>query len=300
MGTSKQSVLIAEDTPMHLHSLVRILQPHYNLIVATGGQKALELAEKYEVDLILLDVLMDGKSGFDVLKELKASKKTTSIPVIFITALDEVESEITGLTEGAVDYITKPFKDEIVLLRIHTQMKLIKQMRQLEESTKIDSLTGICNRHTFNLDINQAWEHAIDNGLCISLIMLDIDRFKSFNDTYGHLSGDVCLTTIANALKASVSDTVYRWGGEEFAVLLPNTSLANAQAIAERLRKTAENTPVEHRAGHFTSVTISLGVATIYPTEKDNLTNFCDEADKALYRAKQSGRNRVEAALLLE
>ncbi|MCL1987241.1 MAG: diguanylate cyclase [Firmicutes bacterium] len=296
--SAKQSILIIDDTPMQIRILSQILAPIYDIKVALNGEKGIELAKKHDIDLILLDILMDGLSGYEVLELLKHSEKTNSIPVIFTTSMTETEDEVKGLSMGAVDYITKPFVDEIVRLRVGLHLKLIDQMRFIEQSTLYDALTGIYNRQAFNTTFNKEWEHAIENGQCISLIMLDIDKFKNFNDTYGHLSGDKCLITVASSLKIRNVDMVYRWGGEEFAVLLPNTPLVSAEVVAERIRKVVEETPIEYALGEFTNVTISLGIATVFPTEVDKPQEFCNEADKALYQAKQSGRNCVSSVQL--
>ena len=292
------SILIIDDTPMQLRILSQMLSPLYDIRIAQTGEKGLMLANKHHIDVILLDILMEGMSGYEVLESLKNSEKTRDIPVIFTSSLDSAESEIKGLSCGAVDYIIKPFIEEIVLLRVGLQVKLVKQMKFIEESTLYDGLTGIYNRQCFNLTLETEWANAVENGQCISLIMLDIDKFKSFNDNYGHLGGDKCLITVAKALKIRDFDTVFRWGGEEFSVLLPNIASESAKGIAERLRRTIEETKVEYEEGKFASVTISLGVGTIFPTELCRPEDFCSEVDKALYKAKENGRNRTEFTML--
>ena len=294
----KFNILIIEDTPLQMKILSQMLSPLYNVKIALGGEKGLKLAEKHPIDLILLDIVMEDMSGFKVLERLRDSNKTKSIPVIFITSDDSVENEIKGLAAGAVDYMVKPFVDEIVRLRVGLHIKLLEQMRFIENSTLYDSLTGIYNRQCFNTTLDREWEYAIENGQCISLIMLDIDKFKAFNDTYGHLGGDKCLIAVAKALGIRDFDTVFRWGGEEFAVLLPNAPLTTASGIAERLRRSVEENQVEYEKGKFTNVTISLGVGTIFPTEKDKAQDFCSAVDKLLYKAKENGRNRAETAFV--
>ncbi|MCL2016705.1 MAG: diguanylate cyclase, partial [Defluviitaleaceae bacterium] len=283
--TLKKTILIIDDTPMQIRILSQILSPIYDIKVALNGEKGLDLANRHNVDLILLDILMDGLSGFEVLEVLKRSEKTSSIPIIFTTSMTDIENEVKGLSLGAVDYITKPFVDEVVRLRVGLHIKLIDQMRFIEQSTLYDALTGIYNRQAFNLTFAKEWENAMDNGHCISLIMLDIDKFKTYNDTYGHISGDKCLITVAGKLKIRDLDMVYRWGGEEFAILLPNIPLVSAEKVAERVRKAVEETPIEYAPGEFTYVTISLGVGTLFPTETDKPQEFCNEVDRALYQA---------------
>ena len=294
----RKCILVIDDTPVQIRLLDKILSPVYDIKAATCGTKGIELANKHPIDLILLDIVMEGMSGFEVLSMLKATEKTKNIPVIFITSMDSANDEIKGLSAGVVDYITKPFVDKIVRLRVDLHMQLITYVRTIENLSLYDSLTGLQNRHSFNLAMKNQWETAILDSQCISMVMLDVDKFKDFNDKYGHLSGDICLKTVADALKASSreSDSMFRWGGEEFVVLLPDTPSESAHYLAERLRKAIEQTDVELEEAITAKVTVSLGVGTIYPRETDRLENFCNEVDKALYRAKENGRNRVEIA----
>jgi len=297
MSTEKRTILIIDDTPMQIRVLSQMLSPTYDVKIAKDGEKGLELAHKHNIDLILLDIVMTGMSGFEVLEELKKSSITRHIPVIFITSMDSAENEAKGLALGAVDYITKPFMDDIVKLRVGLHMQLISQMQTIERLGLFDSLTGVRNRHSFNTLMQAEWNTSIQNKTCISLLMLDIDRFKIFNDRYGHLSGDSCLKTAADVFKATVEArgaSVFRWGGEEFAILLPSTTLEDATAIAEQVRHAMESTPVSCGEADTTNITVSIGVGTIFPQSGDRIEKFCDDTDKALYKAKQNGRNRVE------
>lgn len=294
--TEKQSILIIEDEPMQIRILNRILTPLYDVKPATSGLKGLELANKHPIDLILLDIILEDMSGFEVLKALKDSNNKT--PVIFITSMDTREDEIKGLSAGVVDYITKPFVDEIVKLRVGLHMQLITQLRTIERLSLYDGLTEILNRRSFNLTMKDLWEQMADKCQCFSMIMLDVDKFKLFNDNYGHLCGDECLKTVAKVLKGVLrkNDSIFRWGGEEFAVLLPETPLSTAVILAERLREAIEQTIIIF-GDVTTSVTISLGVGAIYPAPEDKPERFCTEVDQALYSAKNNGRNRVEVVV---
>jgi len=301
--SAKQSILIIDDTPMQIRVLSQILSPLYDVKIAKNGEKGLELARKHSVDLILLDIVMTGMSGFEVLGELKKFNVTKHIPVIFITSMDSIESEVKGLSLGAVDYIIKPFIDEIVRLRVGLHMQLISQMRTIERLGLFDSLTGIRNRHSFNTIMQNEWAKAIQNNTCISMLILDIDRFKNFNDQHGHLSGDLCLKTMAKVFMETVErggDFVFRWGGEEFVILLPDTPIEDATAIAEHIRHKVENTPIPCSENAATKVTVSIGVGMIFPHSGDRIEKFCNETDKALYKAKQDGRNRVAIAQFTE
>jgi len=297
---TKRCVLIIDDTPMQLVELGRILSPRYEVKIAKSGEEGLKLLKKHEIDLILLDlVMLPGMSGFEVLDCLKKSEETANIPVIFITSSSLAEDEAKALSLGAVDYIHKPFVDVVVNLRVGIHLRLIEQMKFIENISLTDGLTGIGNRRNFDQTVKAEWNHARRTKEHFSMLLLDIDRFKLFNDTYGHLNGDVCLKTVASVIDDSLdreSDTVFRWGGEEFAVLLPCTPTEGAMMVAERIRENVAAMPIRH-GDKTTSVTISIGVGSIIPPDvgfEDAFTEFSSRIDRALYCAKENGRNRVE------
>ena len=295
----KQSILIIEDDPIQIMVLGDILSPLYDVRIAKGGEEGLALAEKHNIDLILLDLVLKGMSGFEVLSRLKKSEETKNIPVIFITGSTSNEDEAKGLMLGAVDYIRKPFTKIVVSLRVKIHLQLVAQMKIIENLSLTDGLTGIDNRRSFDHAIKSAWSYARRSNSIFSILMLDIDKFKLFNDKYGHLNGDNCLKIVANTILSSLdrgSDTVYRWGGEEFAVILPYTPLDGAMVIAERIRENIANTPIEVN-GETAFVTISISVGSVEPTYMDfdeSVVDFFTKLDKALYIAKHNGRNRVE------
>jgi len=296
----KQCVLAIDDTPTQLVALTRILSPLYDVKIAKTGEMGLKLAEEQDVDIILLDLVMGGISGFDVLASLKKSDRTRNIPVIFITGSGSIEDEEKGLALGAVDYIRKPFSDAVVNLRVGIQLRLIKQMKIIENFSLTDGLTGIGNRRSFDNTLKSTWSSLARTNGCFSMMLLDIDHFKQFNDNYGHLNGDVCLKVFAGILQETVgrgSDSVFRWGGEEFVALLPNTALQGALLLAERFREKIARTPI--RLGTETaSITVSIGAGSISPSNpsfEKAYNEFYTNLDKALYTAKAKGRNRVEA-----
>ncbi|MCL2574959.1 MAG: diguanylate cyclase [Defluviitaleaceae bacterium] len=295
----RERVLIVDDTPAHLRSLSRILTELYDVVIAKTGEEALEMVTKTDIDLILLDLVLPGISGFEVLAKLKINEETKRIPVIFITSSDSPEDEMQGLALGAADYIRKPFIDIIVKMRIALQMQLIQQMRIIESYGFRDGLTGVNNRRSFDQMIGAEWARAVRNKEPLGMLLLDIDYFKKFNDTYGHLNGDACLKTVAHIMRDSVKrggDFVFRWGGEEFAILLPNTHICGTVAVAEQIRKNIENAPIKLDSGDV-YVTISIGAGAIIPQnemQKTEFKEFYEYIDKALYKAKANGRNRVE------
>jgi diguanylate cyclase (GGDEF)-like protein len=302
IGDSKK-ILIVDDEKMNIIDLAHFLKQHYEIIVAVDGTSALEAAEKHVPDIILLDVLMPDMNGFDVLVRLKDSAATMHIPVIFITGLSSAGDEARGLSLGAVDYITKPFNKSIVKARIKTHLKMSEYVHTIEKLCMLDSLTGLPNRRGFDTRMNAEWGRANREKKPLGLVMLDIDKFKTYNDTYGHPQGDVLLMAIADVLTKTLNrqtDFSSRWGGEEFIVLLPNTGIEGTLKIAEQLRENVRNTQVPCADGTNTSATISLGAVSIIPGEGDSAANFISEADKLLYNAKRDGRDRVCGAPVQE
>jgi diguanylate cyclase (GGDEF)-like protein len=295
----KRQILIIDDDPIILKILTSTLSPQYRVKTARDGESGLVIANKYDIDLILLDIMMLKMSGHEVMSTLKENTKTADIPVIFITSKEEISEEAKALSSGAVDYIRKPIDQEIVKLRVGIQMQLISQMQIIEKYSLTDSLTGVSNRRFFDQQMEAEWNRSARNKLPLGLLMLDIDNFKVFNDTYGHISGDYALKTFANIIVSTVqrkSDYVYRCGGEEFAVILPDTPKEGAAIVAERIRLNVENTPLKLES-KITNITTSISAGSIIPrpgSYPTGMTVFCEAMDKTLYAAKHNGRNRVE------
>ena len=296
----KQSILIIDDSRLELENLRQILVPTYEVYTATSADEGMEVLSHTLIDLILLDIIMEDVSGFDVLRRLKADEIFRHIPVIFITSLITIEDEARGLSLGAVDYIRKPLSEEVVLLRVGVHLHLLKQMRIIERYGLIDRLTCIGNRRSFDQELKREWIRIARNGGEFSMMMLDIDNFKSFNDTFGHFNGDKCIKTIAEVITGTIkrsSDVVFRWGGEEFCVILPDTPQVGASKIANEIRENIEKTPIVFDV-HSTYVTVSIGVCTTSPrpnTYPDVTMDFCEHVNKTMFKAKLSGRNTVKA-----
>jgi len=296
METAKNSILIVDDENANLKVLTHILGQDYVIFTAANGTSAIEKAKEYKPDLILLDILMPGMDGYQTLCEMKKCGDIQKIPVIFITGLDSEEDEEKGLALDAADYITKPFSPTIVKLRVQNQIQIVNQMVIIERLSMVDQLTNIANRRNFDDRLTMEWKLAIREKTPISILMMDLDKFKHINDTYGHLQGDMILQTAAAIFPKSFnrpSDFVARWGGEEFVVLMPNTSLEGALDIAEKIRSDIENTQMPSLDQTEIKVTISIGVSSVSPTQDSSVDTFISGADKALYAAKEAGRNRV-------
>jgi diguanylate cyclase (GGDEF)-like protein len=296
-------ILIVDDVAANIKLLAEALKENYQISFARSGEEALRLLGREPAfDLILLDIMMPGMSGYELCQRLKADPATRNVPVIFITAKSEESDETHGLALGAVDYITKPFSMPIVQARVRTHLELKRHRDLLENLSSLDGLTGIPNRRRFDEVARREWKQALRDRTPISLILIDIDAFKAFNDHYGHLGGDDCLKQVAAALSDAIrrpSDFLARYGGEEFVSLLPRTDEAGAVLVAEGMRRAVIDLGIPHaRSTAGSRLTISLGVATCVPNLDRNLSGFINEADRALYRAKDAGRDRTEALSL--
>lgn len=303
MPKKPATVLVVDDAPSNLVILTESLRSEFDVRIATSGAEALRLVEEAPPDLILLDILMPDMDGYEVCRRLKANAAASNIPIIFLTAKGDVADETMGLSIGAVDYIIKPVSVPIVLARVRTHVELKRRGDLLETLSMRDGLTGIANRRRFDDCLGRAWRQALRSATPLSLIIADIDHFKAYNDTYGHLAGDECLravaTTLAGALKRP-GDLAARFGGEEFAMVLEDTSLNGAAHLAETMRQSVASLGMEHRDSSVASmVTITLGVATAVPRPGQGPEALLRLADYKLYEAKLAGRNRILTATAL-
>ncbi|MEN9886764.1 MAG: hypothetical protein RL758_1342 [Pseudomonadota bacterium] len=292
-------VLIVDDQPTNLQALYHALQAEHTVLAATRGSAALHIAQDKKPDIILLDVVMPEMDGHEVCRRLKADPATRDIPVIFVTGQTDPDAETTGLGLGAVDFITKPFNPNVVRARVRTHLMLKRQADLLRGWVYIDGLTGAYNRRHFDERLRAEWGRCQRMGSPLSVLMIDVDHFKHFNDAFGHAHGDLCLRTVARTLGGSLqrsTDQLFRYGGEEFVCLLPNTDQEGAFVVGEHLRRQVESLSLEPPTGDQPlRVTVSIGVGVMRPPTMADASAMVREADRNLYQAKTQGRNRVMA-----
>jgi diguanylate cyclase (GGDEF)-like protein len=293
----KNSILVVDDEPANIISITHILKDKYKIYAAKNGTDGIRLAHQHKPDVILLDIIMPDKDGFEVISELKNNAETQGIPVIFITGLTNVEDEEKGLLAGAADYINKPFSAPIVELRVKNQVMMQNYIKKIEELSVKDQLTGLTNRRGFDERLRADFGGALRKQTDISVMIMDLDKFKTYNDTFGHLQGDKALQAAAKVLKDSVtraSDFVGRWGGEEFVALLPDTNAEQAQIVAETIRANMEAIEIPLLTdGTPTKITVSIGICSGIPAHDTTSEIYMNKADEALYLAKEGGRNRA-------
>ncbi|GAB3515041.1 GGDEF domain-containing response regulator [Photobacterium alginatilyticum] len=318
-------ILIVDDRPENLLALEGLLDPfNVELIKANSGDEALAHTLDHDFALILLDVQMPGMDGYEVAELMRGNKKNKHIPIIFVTAASKAPSHIfRGYESGAVDYLLKPlipvmFQSKVgIFIELYEQKEALREktqefdrklveleelQQQLEETNEqllllstTDGLTGLFNRRRFDEVLNEEWKRGTRSQQPLSFIILDIDHFKAYNDTYGHQAGDDCLREVARTL-ASVPlremDKIARIGGEEFAIILPETDREGVMLAAERIRESIDELNIPHSSSlSHQHLTISVGVSTVVPDLAFSSRKLLEAADDALYEAKRRGRN---------
>jgi two-component system cell cycle response regulator len=301
--STRPTILIVEDEQSSATLMSLLLANHYETEVAHDGERAIELMKVLRPDLILLDVVMPRMDGYQVLEAIQELYADDPVPVIFITGLNTPDAEVRALSDGAVDFIHKPFQPDIVQARIRLHLELqyktkalTKANKELERLSRIDPLTELANRRHLEETAAHEVDRARRQQRPLSLITLDIDHFKKVNDQYGHIIGDLVLKAFANYASQFMraSDFLARTGGEEFVFLLPDTSLDNATDVAKRFRLALESFNIDIGNNEKLQIRVSAGVAQF--TDSDiNIEGTFARADKALYDAKQQGRNKVVA-----
>lgn len=301
--TCKPRILVVDDEAFDVAILGEALRLDHDVLFATNGEEALRIAASDQPpDLILLDVMMPQLDGYEVCRRLKSDKETQNIPVIFVTVRDAVEDEARDLDLGAIDYVTKPFSIPIVRARVRNHIELKRRGDDLESLSCLDGLTSIPNRRRFDEVLALEWRRALRAKTWLSLMIMDIDHFKTYNDHYGHPAGDRCLKQVARTIAGCTTragDFVARYGGEEFAAVLPETDREGAVAVARRMCNEVLNLSIEHCCSSVSGyVTMSFGTASVVPERDASPAVLVEAADSMLYEAKEAGHNTVKSCVL--
>ena len=296
-------LLIVDDNRQNIEILMALFKDEYKIAAAINAQRALKIAQSDSPpDLILMDILMPKMDGYELCAALKEIPATKQIPIIFVTAVSEVMDESRGFNLGAVDYITKPFHPPMVMARVKLHLNLKRKQELLEKYAFIDALTEIPNRRRFDEVLANEWNRAKRFHLTLSIIMIDIDYFKDYNDTYGHGMGDDCLKKVASTLEKSLrrgGDFVARYGGEEFMAILPDTTGDEVVTICRHIAENIKKLAIEHSSSSINDcITVSMGGASINPNKITPIEKFIEAADKKMYEAKAAGRNQFKHIII--
>lgn len=301
----RMKILLVEDSATLRHAMRGfIVEAGHTPVMARSGEEALQMLETQPVDMIIMDVEMPGLNGFETTRLIREWLAGHWIPIIFVTGLADDENYREGIEAGGDDYLIKPVSYMIIKAKIRA-MERIAEMRdqlnrlnnELEALSQLDSLTQILNRRSFNEFAQQQWAQTKRHQQPISALMIDVDHFKLYNDHYGHPAGDACLKKVTQAIKSCLhrtNDLLGRYGGEEFVVLLPETDTQGAYCVAQAINKAICDLNIPHTTSMTgTHVTASIGGATCIRTTSHSLDELVKYADRALYKAKRSGRNRA-------
>lgn len=319
----KVRVLLVDDQLLVIEAVRRMLadQADIEFHFVTDPHQALDCAQRLQPTVILQDLVMPGVDGFDLIRRYREQELCAHVPVIVLSAKDEPKLKAHGFAVGANDYLVK-LPDRLELLarvRYHSgayisrlqrdeafrflresQKQLAEANIELQKLAALDSLTGIANRRRFDETLHSEWQRGQRERRPLSLLLCDIDCFKLYNDTFGHLAGDLCLKKAAAVLTACLkrpADLAARYGGEEFAIVLPDTDAAGARQLAEECIRNLADLAIDNPRSDHRVVTMSIGVATFVPSVDASPADLIAGADKALYGAKDDGRNRAVSAV---
>lgn len=305
-------ILLLEDEYDALRALETLLTAaQHTILTAQDGEQGIELFLNERPDLVLLDVNLPGLNGYQVAQYIRSKSEREWVPIVFLSGEGSDEAIAHGIEVGGDDYLVKPISYTVLSAKLRAMERIATMRRdldimskQLAEANKHlkwlsfhDALTKVANRRFFDSVLTQEWNRQRRHRKPLNLLLIDVDDFKAYNDFYGHQCGDGCLTRVAHVLQQRVqrsSDLLCRYGGEEFAVILPMVSPEEAYQLAERLRLDVAEAQLEHRASSTAShVTVSIGVASTIPCASSTATDLIVSADEKLYKAKSSGKNKV-------
>ena len=291
-------ILVVDDSPMDLHFLLNGLSDNFVVSFASSAKEALALANQFpQPYLMLLDVIMPEIDGYEMCAMLKNDINTRSIPVIFVTGMQDTSDKTRGFNAGAVDYITKPLEIAELEARVQTHIRLKEQSQYLESMAYFDPLTRVPNRRKYNEVLQREWSRCIRYHHQMSMIIIDIDFFKQYNEHHGHAEGDNCLIAVSRLLEhegGRPTDLFARIGGEEFVMLLPDCNAAGAMKKAEKMQAVINEAQVPHEGlKEGKCVSVSMGVASTFPSHGQGALSLFQAADNALFAAKRDGRNCI-------
>ena len=309
---SKLKVLIVDDSKVALKAISGYIEDMgAHPLLAETGKAAIELYSKERPDIVLLDIILPDTNGYEVAKEIRSLQgKDDWTAIIFLSAMSKDEDLARGIEVGGDDYIMKPAGSVVVQAKVRAMYRLVKMQRalvkladqlnmanlELQRLSMTDGLTGIANRRMFDQSLAREWRRCIRLKKPMSIVLLDVDSFKLYNDRYGHQAGDDCLKAIAGELARSAprpADLVARYGGEEFVMTLGETDESGALWVANRLRQHVAGLKMPHEDSNHTYVTVSCGVSSVLPSRDLSVDTLVKSADNALYLAKKQGRNTV-------
>ena len=289
-------ILVIDDSAVQAEYLRSILKEEYDVTVCNTAKEGLSAAKEGCFGLILLDIVMPDMDGFVLLQELKETDLTKHIPVIMLTSLSDVQYEERGLLMGAVDYVAKPFSPVIIRARVNSHIQLYHYQMEFKQQAMVDELTGVANRRRYEGESLAKWREAIRFGMPLSICMFDIDKFKLYNDTFGHPAGDQVISAVAKTASSYFQrsmDLFARYGGEEFIAVFVGSDGHNAFEFLKTIRQAVEDLHIKHNSPVSEWVTISVGGVSLVPKSEDSYETYLKLADTMLYDAKRLGRNRV-------
>ena len=309
----EMKILVVEDSKVTMKALCSYLgrMGIENPLTAVTGQAAIDIFRTERPDIVLLDAILPDIDGFYIARQFRSMEKAGEwTAIIFLTSMDKDEDVARGIEAGGDDYLLKPISAAVLAAKIRAMSRLVEKQRQLAEVAQkqnvankklqrlstVDALTGIGNRRLFDEFAQREWRRCLRMKKPLSIVMLDVDHFKLFNDSYGHPAGDACLKAVATQVARSApraGDLAARYGGEEFAMILGETDLDGANWVANHICQQVAARKIPHRASSFQHVTVSCGVASVIPQADMSLQGLLKAADNALYMAKTQGRNKV-------
>ena len=303
MNTSKSTILVVDAIPEQIEQLSTSLVDHHEVIVATNGPDALELAEKEAPDLIFLDVAMPGMDVQEICNRLKSGQSRTNTPLVLLVSSKQAENDEYGEVAGANDCIDRSLlRPTMVRARVRMHLTYKHRLDHMEQLVITDELTKVSNRRHFEETLDREWRRTVREKMGLSIILADIDHFKQYNDIYGHTGGDDCLRLVAQAMRKPLrrpGDFLARIGGEEFATVLFHMDPQGTESLAREMRQHVESLRIPHSGSSSAEfVTISVGYATMTPSRGSSPQPLLEAADQMLYRSKSSGRNQVRGILL--